>query len=69
VAGDQRLPRQLVRLRDDSGALEVAEGVQCLAGDGMGSYSVFNAGVDIFADHAFEVPTTPGVPVTVIDHP
>ena len=24
----------------------------------MGSYSFFNQGVDIFADHAFEVPTT-----------
>jgi hypothetical protein len=24
----------------------------------MGSYSFFNKGVDIFADHAFEVPTS-----------
>ena len=30
-------------------------------GYGMGSYSFFNQGVDIFADNAFEVPTTPGV--------
>ena len=28
---------------------------------GMGSYSFFNQGVDIFADHAFEVPVTSGV--------
>jgi hypothetical protein len=27
----------------------------------MGSYSFFNQGLDIFADHAFEVPTTPDV--------
>ena len=27
-------------------------------GYGMGSYSFFNQGVDIFAAHAFEVPTT-----------
>ena len=31
------------------------------AGYGMGTYSFFNQGVDIFADHAYEVPTTPGV--------
>jgi hypothetical protein len=30
-------------------------------GYGMGTYSFFNQGVDIFAAHAFEVPTTPGV--------
>ena len=28
------------------------------SGYGMGSYSFFNQGIDIFAAHAFEVPTT-----------
>ena len=46
---------------DGYAALKVADGVQRFAGYGMGSYSFFNQGVDIFADHAFEVPTTPGV--------
>jgi len=27
-------------------------------GYGMGSYSFFNQGIDIYADHAFEAPTT-----------
>jgi len=27
----------------------------------MGTYSFFNQGLDIFADHAYEVPATPGV--------
>jgi hypothetical protein len=27
----------------------------------MGAYSFFNQGKDIFAEHAFEVPDTPGV--------
>jgi hypothetical protein len=27
-------------------------------GYGMGSYSFFNQGIDIYADHAFEVPDT-----------
>ena len=31
------------------------------AGYGMGSYSFFNQGVDIFADNAFVVPTTNGI--------
>jgi hypothetical protein len=46
---------------DGYAALEVAEGVRSFSGYAMGSYSFFNQGVDIFADHAFEVPTTPGV--------
>ena len=46
---------------DGYAALKVSDGVQHFSGYGMGSYSFFNQGVDIFADHAFEVPTTPGV--------
>jgi hypothetical protein len=38
-------------------ALKVADGVTSFSGYGMGSYSFFNQGVDIFAAHAFEVPT------------
>ena len=37
-------------------AFEVADGVTPSAATGMGSYSFFNQGVDIFAAHAFEVP-------------
>ena len=39
-------------------ALKVADDVTSFSGSGMGSYSFFNQGVDIFAAHAFEVPTT-----------
>jgi hypothetical protein len=39
-------------------ALKVADSVKTFNGYGMGSYSFFNQGVDIFADNAFEVPTT-----------
>lgn len=39
-------------------ALKVADGVSSFRGFGMGSYTFFNQGVDIFADRAFEVPTT-----------
>jgi hypothetical protein len=39
-------------------AFKVADGVTSFSGYGMGSYSFFNQGIDIFADHAFEVPTT-----------
>jgi len=39
-------------------ALKVADGVTSFRGYGMGSYSFFNQGVDIFAAHAFEVPDT-----------
>ena len=38
-------------------AFKVADDVKIFAGWGMGSYSFFNQGVDIFAAHAFEVPT------------
>jgi hypothetical protein len=39
-------------------ALEVADGVTSFHGYGMGSYSFFNQGVDIFAANAFEAPAT-----------
>jgi hypothetical protein len=39
-------------------ALKVADTVTSFNGYGMGSYSFFNQGVDIFAANAFEVPTT-----------
>jgi hypothetical protein len=39
-------------------AFKVADDVTSFAGYGMGSYSFFNQGVDIFAAHAFEVPDT-----------
>lgn len=42
-------------------ALRVGSQVKHFTGTGMGSYSFFNQGVDIFADNAFEVPETPGV--------
>jgi hypothetical protein len=38
-------------------AFKVADGVTSFSGYGMGSYSFFNQGVDIFAANAFEVPT------------
>jgi hypothetical protein len=38
-------------------AFKVADGVKSFSGSGMGSYSFFNQGLDIFAAHAFEVPT------------
>src|SRR3954470_23235907 len=39
-------------------AFKIADDVTSFSGYGMGSYSFFNQGVDIFAAHAFEVPTT-----------
>jgi hypothetical protein len=39
-------------------ALKVSDKVTRFNGWGMGSYSFFNQGVDIFAAHAFEVPDT-----------
>ena len=39
-------------------ALKVADGVTSFSGYGMGSYSFFNQGVDIFAANAFVVPAT-----------
>ena len=43
---------------DGWAALKVADGVKSFHGYGMGSYSFFNQGIDIFAAHAFEVPDT-----------
>ncbi len=39
-------------------ALKVADHVRSFNGYGMGSYSFFNQGIDIYADHSFEVPAT-----------
>jgi hypothetical protein len=39
-------------------AFKVADPVKSFSGYGMGSYSFFNQGVDIFAANAFEVPAT-----------
>jgi hypothetical protein len=39
-------------------ALKVADGVSSFNGSGMGSYSFFNQGIDIFSANAFEVPST-----------
>jgi hypothetical protein len=46
---------------DGFAAVKVAQNVRSFQGFGMGTYSFFNQGLDIFADHAYEVPTTPGV--------
>ena len=46
---------------DGYAAVKIADGVRHFSGYGMGSYSFFDQGVDVFADHAFEVPTTPRV--------
>ncbi len=43
---------------DGYAAFKVADGVTSFHGFGMGSYSFFNQGVDIFAERAFEVPTS-----------
>jgi hypothetical protein len=43
---------------DGWAAFKVSDAVTSFSGYGMGSYSFFNQGVDIYADHAFEVPTT-----------
>jgi hypothetical protein len=42
-------------------AFKVASAVRNFSGYGMGVYSFFNQGKDIFAERAFEVPTTPGI--------
>ncbi|MBA2284677.1 MAG: adenylyl cyclase [Ktedonobacteraceae bacterium] len=39
-------------------AFKVTDNVTSFSGYGMGSYSFFNQGVNIYAAHAFEVPTT-----------
>jgi len=43
---------------DGYAAFKVGDSVTSFNGYGMGSYSFFNQGVDIFAAHAFEVPST-----------
>ena len=43
---------------DGWAAFKVGDGVTSFSGYGMGSYSFFNQGVNIYAAHAFEVPTT-----------
>ncbi len=43
---------------DGWAAFKVADSVKSFSGYGMGSYSFFNQGVNIYAAHAFEVPTT-----------
>jgi hypothetical protein len=53
-----RTPAALRRSRRGYAAFKVADDVKSFSGYGMESYSFFNQGIDIFADHAFEVPTT-----------
>src|SRR6266516_4120796 len=43
---------------DGWAAFKVGDGVTSFHGYGMGSYSFFNQGVNIYAAHAFEVPAT-----------
>jgi len=43
---------------DGYAAFKVADGVTSFSGYGMGSYSFFNQGLNIFAAHAFEVPAS-----------
>jgi hypothetical protein len=43
---------------DGFAAFKVSDRVRTFRGFGMGSYSFFNQGIDIFAAHAFEVPTS-----------
>ena len=43
---------------DGWAAFKITSGVTSFHGYGMGSYSFFNQGVDIFAERAFEVPTS-----------
>jgi len=42
-------------------AVKVSPRVRTFTGYGMGTYTFFNQGLDIFADHAYEVPVRPGV--------
>jgi hypothetical protein len=46
---------------DGYAAFLVSHRVRSFQGYGMGSYSFFNRGIPIFADQAFQSPTTPGV--------
>jgi hypothetical protein len=41
---------------DGYAAFKVGDGVSSFRGYGMGSYSFFNQGIDIFAERGFEVP-------------
>ena len=43
---------------DGYAAFKVGDGVTSFHGYGMGSYSFFNQGIDVFAERAFEVPDT-----------
>jgi hypothetical protein len=43
---------------DGYAAFKVADSVTSFAGYGMDSYSFFNHGLNIFAERAFEVPST-----------
>ena len=43
---------------DGWAAFKVGNEVERFTGYGLGSYSFFNQGVNIYAAHAFEVPTT-----------
>ena len=43
---------------DGWSAFKLGDTVTSFSGYGMGSYSFFNQGVNIYAAHAFEVPTT-----------
>jgi len=43
---------------DGWAAFKVASSVTSFSGYGMGSYSFFNQGVNIYAENAFEVPST-----------
>jgi hypothetical protein len=42
-------------------AYKVSDNVKSHEAWGLGSYSFFNQGIDIFADNAFEVPSSPGI--------
>ncbi|HEY2272980.1 MAG TPA: hypothetical protein VGH30_09400, partial [Jatrophihabitantaceae bacterium] len=46
---------------DGYASFRVADSARNFAGYGMGVYSFFNQGIDIFAANAFEVPTDAGV--------
>src|SRR5260370_17412831 len=43
---------------DGYAAFKIGDRVTSFAGYGMGSYSFFNQGLNIYAAHAFEVPPT-----------
>jgi hypothetical protein len=49
------------RTTEGYAAFRVTRAARHFTGYGMGAYSFFNQGIDIFAAHAFEVPTDAGV--------